>query len=153
MYRKFSDIDEEEEVIDTDDLGLLEHTPNGTSSAKPLRTLTRRSVRPRRLFQAEKQAEAKKVTEEEEEATTDVEENNNPSVDLPEEMSVAARPSADQDQATVKESKRKVNSPFDSWKRVKAGTTSGGRQESKGRKRGLEPSGTTDGAEKKAKAV
>ena len=151
MYRKFSDVDEEEEVIDTDDLDLLEHTPNGTSSAKPLKTLTRKSVRPRRLFQTEGKVEAKKVSEEEE-AATDIEDNDQ-NVNLPNEVPTTAGPSADQDQTTVKEAKRKVNSPFDSWKRVKAGTTPSGGQESKGRKRGLEAHQATDGGEKKPKAL
>ena len=148
MYRKFDDASEDEEVIDTEDLGMLER--NGDiSSVAPLKTLTRKSVKPTRLFQTEEQKRAREA-EKEEEALTDIE--GHPSNDTtrlsspstPTKISESQTPATppptgralrsttkketiDAHLANVsvdersKLEKPKKTSPFDSWKRVKTG--------------------------------
>ena len=161
MYRRFDDEDDEEEEIDDDELGLLEHTPTG-SNAKPLRTLTRRSIKPKRLFQTEAQKEAREV-QDEEEALTDIEEQSSqdedasggvtiiesspvsPSYKIGRSLRSTGKahliPSED-DLNTVEGRSNKKTSPFDSWPRLKSG---GGPapSASKGRKRGA-PEDTID---------
>ena len=53
------DEEDEQEEIDSDDLGLLEHSPE--SNVKSLKPLTRRSIKPKRLFQTEAQKKAREV--------------------------------------------------------------------------------------------
>ena len=147
-------------MIDAEDLGLLER--NGDlSSVAPLKTLTRKSVKPTRLFQTEEQKRARQA-EKEEEALTDIE--GHPSNDAahlaspstPTKISGAHTPATppptgralrstakkeaiDADVVNVSAVERsnlkkpKKASPFDSWKRVKAGTSA---LPSKGKKRG-----------------
>ncbi|OAG40432.1 hypothetical protein AYO21_05332 [Fonsecaea monophora] len=153
VYRRFDDEEDEEEDIDTGDLGLLEHTPKG-SDVKRLRTLTRRSIKPKRLFQTEAQQKAREA-EREEEALTDIEEPT----DQKEDASAAIGNSTSSDISPMSKTKRSLRSsgpapliseevksldtgrrsqkasPFDSWPRLK----SGGRSMAgtpKGKKRG-----------------
>lgn len=115
VYRRFDDQGEdEEEEIDEDDLGLLSRTPGGSERLRPMRTLTRKSIKPTRLFQTEEQKAARE-REKEEEAMTDVEEHS--STD-----SSSVKPQT----KTVKGSKsakepgnEKKTSPFDQWSRAR----------------------------------
>ena len=137
VYRRFED-DEEEEEIDTEDLGLLEHTRNGTAVVKPMKTLTRKSIRPTRLFQTEEQKTAREL-EKEEEAATEIEDNeeidttNNGDIRVdadtgnaqtteqtPHKLSKSSPEVEETPAAQATTTKRK--SPFDSWKRVKKGS-------------------------------
>ena len=118
MYRRFNDAEEEdEEEIDAEDLGLLEHVENGEMTVKPLKTLSRKSIKPTRLFQKEKQKLACE-REQEEEAPTDVDEAaagpSNVNIDE------SAQPFVPSVEAGV--DKPKKTSPFDTWPRVKAGS-------------------------------
>jgi hypothetical protein len=154
VYRRFDDEEDEEEEIDEEDMGLLQRSPE--SSAKSLRTLTRRSIKPKRLFQTEAQKKAREV-QEEEEALTDIEESTGPNADAP-------MPSSDSLTAKTGRSLRstakvlpdefesnspagtsvKKTSPFDAWPRLKSGGSSTAAAY-KGRKRGApEASGDTD---------
>jgi hypothetical protein len=177
LYRRFDDASEDEEVIDAEDLGLLEH--NGDfSSVAPLKTLTRKSVKPTRLFQTEEQKRAREAVKEEE-ALTDIEghpsndvthldslstptrisESHTPATPPPTGRalrSTTKKEAVDADLANVSAvqkstlKKPKKASPFDSWKRVKAGASV---EPSKGKKRGsdvLDESDTT--RSKRAKA-
>ena len=147
-------------MIDTEDLGLLER--NGDlSSVAPLKTLTRKSVKPTRLFQTEEQKRAREA-EKEEEALTDIEghpsndathlsspstptkisESQTPATPPPTGRalrSTAKKETIDAHRANVsvgeksRSEKSKKASPFDSWKRVKAGAAV---VPSKGKKRG-----------------
>ena len=153
VYRRFDDAEDEEEEIDPDDLGLLEHTADG-SDVKPLKTLTRKSVKPTRLFQTEEQQKAREV-EKEEEALTDIEDaeagegdesaeagqSNTKDADLKSGRSLrsttqAAHVTSNATRKEAMDSKSSKNgSPFDSWPRVKTGSRSAG-PTPKGRKRG-----------------
>lgn len=149
VFRRFDDDDDEEEEIDAGDLGLLEHNPKD-SGGKPLKTLTRRSIKPTRLFQTEEQKRAREA-EKEEEALTDIEDPTGPSGDILGEM----RESKESETVPMPKSGRSLRSamkgegganersrhsskkvsPFDSWPRLKStGRSEGG--SSKGRKRG-----------------
>ena len=136
IFRRFDDSKEEEEVIDEDDLGLLAHTGDGASRIRPLRTLTRKSIRPTRLFQKERQ----KHKEEErtaEEALTDVEDDT---VVVTQEHD--SKKEATETGSTRKGRKSQSNgierpsraSPFDAWPRIKAGSRPS--SATKGHKRG-----------------
>jgi len=138
-------VDDEEEVIDTQELGMLEHTPNGTAAVRPLKTLTRRSIKPTRLFQSEEQKRIREM-EKEEEAATDIEDEAEfGSVDVPaptptilnakpasrslrSTRSTAMVTSDDISEPAVGKTKNvkppKKSSPFDSWPRLKAGSSS-----------------------------
>jgi len=113
VFRRFDDQNEEEEEIDEDDLGLLGHASDGAERVRPLRSLTRKSIKPTRLFQTEDQKAARQ-REKEEEAATDVEEHSSA------ESSSAVNPAT-----VVKPSKSAGNpakgktSPFDQWGRAK----------------------------------
>lgn len=150
MYRRFNDEGDDEEGIDEEDLGLLGHTTNGTTDVKPLKTLSRRSIKPKRLFQTEAQKRAREE-EKEEEAATDIEDQgdgtedgpSNPTPHAPESKfgrgmrsKKHTMPSLDQsspDEQSTRNSQK--GSPFDSWPRLKPGPRGvGGSQ--KGKKRG-----------------
>jgi hypothetical protein len=143
-------------VIDADDLGLLEHTQNG-SEKKPLKTLTRKSIKPTRLFQTEEQKRMREL-EKEEEALTDIEDTDDVdggvdsdhlttnhtddnvapakssrSLRSANKVSVLASEEADRN-GTSRHSGKKA-SPFDSWPRVKTGARSDA-STLKGKKRG-----------------
>jgi hypothetical protein len=149
VYRRFNDEGDDEEVIDAEDLGLLEHTTNGTTDVTPLKTLSRRSIKPKRLFQTEAQKRAREE-EKEEEAATDIEDQGDGTKDGPSNsMSHApeskfgrgmrskkhAIPSSDQSSPEEQSSRNsQKGSPFDSWPRLKPGPRGvGGSQ--KGKKR------------------
>jgi hypothetical protein len=177
LYRKFEDASEEEEEIDAEDLGLLERSGD-LSSIAPLKTLTRKSIKPTRLFQTEEQKRIREA-EKEEEALTDIEEqasHDAPQLDSPPTptrvaesqtsrtppptgralRSTGRKEPADIDSVNVsavekgKAKKPKRVSPFDSWKRVKAGASA---VPSKSRKRGSDVLDEGDASSsKKAKA-
>ncbi|KAK4942060.1 hypothetical protein LTR10_018096 [Elasticomyces elasticus] len=151
VFRRFNDDEDEEEEIsaeDLEDLGLLEHTPRG-SRIKPIKTLSRRSIKPTRLFQSEQEKRAREQ-EKEEEALTDIEDatlDGDPlSSNSPEQSpskhvrSLRSARKLSPYEAEVnaqhgsggRSSKR--SSPFDAWPRVKG--SRGATSTSKGRKRG-----------------
>jgi hypothetical protein len=118
VYRRFDDDDDEEEEIDAEELGLLELNPE-KSRVKPLKTLTRRSVKPKRLFQNETQQEALE-NEAAEEALTDIEEGaeQNGNVEKSDVELSPASPTVKKGRSTRSSKKE---SPFDSWPRLKSG--------------------------------
>jgi hypothetical protein len=156
MYRRFDDMEEEEEVIDTDDLGLLEHLSDGAERL-PMKTLTRKSIKPKRLFQTEDQKKAREA-EQEREASTDIEEGGAP-ISVPAEMDgvqvvdlvtpaepgrtlrspkkTANGPPSSKACVVekVKEHHTKNGSPFAAWKRVKGSAGSSAPPSAKGTKR------------------
>lgn len=122
-------------------MGLLGHSPT-TSNTKPIKTLTRRSIKPKRLFESETKKRAREA-EEEEEAVTDIEESTGSNEDAPvtDEDSGVASPTlktgrslrstgaanlvADEAESNgVNTRSGKKTSPFDSWPRLKSGTSS-----------------------------
>lgn len=137
-------------MIDTEDLGLLEHTPNGTTELKPLKTLSRRSIKPKRLFQTDAQKRAREE-EKAEEAATDIEDQDDGAEDGPSPsvssefaskfgrglrskkpiISAAGRDSPEEQEARSSQK----SSPFDSWPRLKPGPR-GGAVSQKAKKRG-----------------
>jgi hypothetical protein len=78
VYRRFADDDEEdEEEIDERDLGLLSPATLEGQPRKPMKTLTRKSIKPTRLFQqSETEKAAREREREEEEALTDREDHS-----------------------------------------------------------------------------
>lgn len=155
MFKRFDDGSEEEEsLLDSTDLGLLEHIQGGTDAVKLLKPLTRRSIKPKRLFQTEEQIQVREAERAEEEVTdVEVEPHTgvaDPPMSSPRSStnarrsprSVAARsvqmPAETEDQnsdETDETKKAKKGSPFDSWKRVKLGAAASTAAAGKGRKR------------------
>jgi hypothetical protein len=158
VFKRFDDGPEEEEPsIDTEDLGLLEHTDGGADALRLLKPMTRRSIKPTRLFQTEEQKRAREAEKIEEEVT-DIEIESN-RADAGVSSSPASRSalhsrrsprstttrSAETPKCTedtgdlspaVDETTKATNrSPFDSWKRVKRGSAVSTAATSKGRKR------------------
>lgn len=129
VYRRFDDAGDEEEVIDPEELGLLARRHGAYETLKPLRTLTRKSIRPRRLFQEEKQ-----TREIDEEADTEIEDNNQAQdEDLEEqEQPSPSRSTRSQMKKVSNSGGSKKTSPFDSWPRLKSGSRS---SSTRGRKR------------------
>ena len=141
----------------------MEH--NGDlSSIAPLKSFTRKSIKPTRLFQTEEQKRAREAKKEEE-ALTDIEErpssgatqlaspstpnkvagSETPATPPPTGRSLRSTAKKEITEADVvsvsaveksKPKKPKKASPFDSWKRVKAGTSAAAAEPSKSRKRG-----------------
>lgn len=168
MFKRFDDGSEEEETtIDPTDLGFLEHTEGGAEALRLVKPLTRRSVKPTRLFQTEEQRKAREAEKAEEEVT-DIEEepstgiaehrvsaSNLSSSGMPSPRTTAKRHAQTPNGQTLSEIKEggtggtgegespavgkvkkpKGASPFDSWKRVKAGVPASIAGSSKGRKR------------------
>jgi hypothetical protein len=145
-------------------LGLLER--NGDlASVAPLKTLTRRSIKPTRLFQTEEQKRTREA-EKEEEALTDIEEQlgrdatllispSTPTKIAESETPATPPPTGRTLRSTSKKDlgntdlvsasalenkakKPKRASPFDSWKRVKATTSTVVAEPPKNRKRGFD---------------
>jgi hypothetical protein len=155
VYRRFEDESEEEEVIeDADDLGLLEHNTHGKVNTSPMKTLSRRSIKPKRLFESETQKRAREA-EKEEEAMTDIEVDANVDAKaangtLPSKTANATTRSkssrilrssrgghltSDESESDKEEPGARQGhkaSPFDSWPRVRSGRSGG---LSKGKKR------------------
>jgi hypothetical protein len=125
VYRRFDDRAEEEEEIDVDDLGLLGHNQDGETRVKPLKTLTRKTIKPTRLFQTDTQKRLRE-REREEEALTDVE-------DHPPVAESSTKPSANVSAKLEADDSIRKASPFDSWRRVKGSAPH--RSTSKGQKR------------------
>jgi hypothetical protein len=147
-------MDEEEEVIDTTDLGLLDRVPDGALRL-PMKTLTRKSIKPKRLFQTEEQKRAREA-EKEEEAATDVEDESTqvdaPAVASGEDVEVIDLITPNEQGRTlrspkkvagskpsvlekVKEHHTKNGSPFAAWKRVKSSAESSAPTSARGTKR------------------
>jgi hypothetical protein len=90
VFKRFDDGSEEEETtVDPNDLGFLEQTGVGAEALALLKPMTRRSIKPTRLFQTEEQKrirEAEKAEEEvtdiEEEPSIDIAESSVPTLDL-----------------------------------------------------------------------
>ncbi|KAJ9610520.1 hypothetical protein H2200_005297 [Cladophialophora chaetospira] len=133
VYRRFDDEDDEKEEIDSDDLGLLDNSPE--SNVKSLKPLTRRSIKPKRLFQTEAQKKAREV-QEEEEALTDIEVPAGQDGDA--EVSSPVSPTLNTGRSLRSTGKAHLftngvelndidthptskTSPFDSWPRLKSG--------------------------------
>lgn len=122
-------------MIDPEALGLLERQPDAREIVKPLKTLTRKSIRPKRLFQQEQQP-----SQSDEEAETEIEDNdvgpsgadNADDVEDPEEQPSPSRSTRSQTKKIGANGRGKKESPFDSWPRLKAGSRS---SSVKGRKR------------------
>ena len=169
MFKRFDDgAEEEETTIDPNDLGLLDHTDADVEALKLLKPLTRRSVRPTRLFQTEEQKRIREAERAEEEAT-DIDEDLSKDVAQSSGRTSDLVPSTRQLRSTTapgstvtpnghtlneaedsnteeasggrspvigRTKKTKKGSPFDSWKRVKAGAVADSPVgASKGRKR------------------
>ena len=144
-------------------MGLLERNRDFASAA-PLKTLTRKSIKPTRLFQTEAQKRTREA-EKDEEALTDIEVQSNsaqlaspstptkvPGSETPATppptgralRSTSKKQTTDADLVGVdavaksKAKKPKRASPFDSWKRMKAGATAVAADLSKSRKRGAD---------------
>ncbi|EXJ83028.1 hypothetical protein A1O3_06845 [Capronia epimyces CBS 606.96] len=167
VYRRFDDGEDVEEEIDSDDLGFLDLTSN-QSSMKPMKTLTRRSIRPTRLFQTEEQKRAREV-EKEEEALTDIEGKDDSDGELASDSrdsslqtarllrstkktNPVASDEAYLSAAGVRQTKRvKPASPFDSWRRVKSGMRMAGTT-TKSRKRAADEVEPGSAVSKKWKA-
>lgn len=149
VYRRFDDEDDEEEEIDSDDLGLLEQSPE--TNVKTLKPLTRRSIKPKRLFQTEAQKKAREV-QAEEEALTDIEDSASQTAEVEESSPVS--PSLETGRSLRSNGKTRLfssgvelndtdthpttttnkTSPFDTWPRMKSGGGSATGPQ-KGRKR------------------
>ncbi|KAK5072108.1 hypothetical protein LTS08_000796 [Lithohypha guttulata] len=126
VYKRFDDTGDEEEVIDPEELGLLVNETDAAEIIKPLKTLTRKSIRPKRLFQTEKQ-----LSQIDEEADTDIEDNQK-EIEPEEEQPSPSRTT----RSSGAGNKKKRTSPFDSWQRLKPGSRSAGSDSStKNRKR------------------
>ena len=168
MFKRFDDGSEEEETtVDPDDLGLLEHRGADVDALKLLKPMTRKSIRPTRLFQTEEQKRAREAEKAEEEVT-DIDEE--PSVGAAESSASIQAPSTNKRQsrrttaasstetpnehtpndteypkaedagdgespAVGRTKTTKRGSPFDSWKRVKPGSSASTVAAGKGRKR------------------
>ena len=144
VFRRFDDAGDEEEVIDPDELGLLSHsysrTANGHEIVRPLKTLTRKSIKPRRLFQDEKSAQyipTQQASQTDEEAETEIEDDQPAEVEEQELFSPPhATRSRTRDVSNSAGGGSKKRSPFDTWPRLKSGARSGDSvPASKGRKR------------------
>lgn len=133
VYRRFDDTGEDEEEIDIDDQGLLEDDQDAEQKLKKVKTLTRKSIKPTRLFQAEIQKRAK-VREQEEEAATDIEEDmiQEPAAESSNRVEGPSRKANTAAKLEGLEKSRK-SSPFDSWPRVKGSSRQS--SASKGQKR------------------
>ncbi|KAK5061270.1 hypothetical protein LTR84_007812 [Exophiala bonariae] len=146
VYRRFTDRGDEEESIDEEDLGLLEYTANGASEVKPLKTLSRRSIKPKRLFQTDAQKRAREE-EKQEEAATDIEDDTDDARDGPSTstslesasklgrgMRTKKRTLAALDRSSPEEQGSRSSqkgSPFDSWPRLKPGRGAGSQKAKK----------------------
>lgn len=127
VYKRFDDAGDEEEVIDPEELGLLARRHGTYETLKPLKTLTRKSIRPRRLFQDP-------TNQLDEEAETEIEDNDHTKdEDLEEqEQPSPSRSTRSQTKKVSNSGGSKKTSPFDSWPRLKSGSRS---SSTRGRKR------------------
>jgi len=134
VYRRFDDLGDEEEVIDPEELGLLQRERGGKEIAAPLKTLTRKSIKPRRLFQTEEKQQ-QKFHHTDEEAETEIEDNREGSASE-QELPSPSRATSSKVPGAASASGGKKRSPFDSWPRLKSGDRSSlSVPASKGRKR------------------
>lgn len=166
LYRKFNETDDAEEAaespIDVSDLGLLSQSSNPNeptpTQMRKLRPLTRKSVKPTRLFQSEKQKrnrEAKK----EEEVATDIEDAfassptamGTPTGLSPTLVDVKNAESDEEKPSEVIRKRGKKVSPFDTWKRVKRGSGETSAT-TKGKKRDLDEVSGEQVTKKKTRA-
>lgn len=125
MFRRFNDAGDDDEEIDPGDLGLLSHLNHigdPVKRTRPLRTLTRKSIKPKRLFESEEDKAARE-REKEEEIMTDVEERTSEEEGLGKEISKTTA-SLKSRNDSVKATEKKT-SPFDKWPRLKNGSREG----------------------------
>jgi hypothetical protein len=108
VYRRFDDLEDEDEEISDSDVGLLAHADSRAPRARPLRTLTRKSIKPTRLFETEQQKKLR-MEQSEEEAVTDLED-------------VEDSDAADESIKIKRGKAGKKSSPFDTWPRLKKGS-------------------------------
>lgn len=109
VFRRFDgEDDEEEEDIEGEDIELLSQAAVDGRRQRSLKTLTRKSIKPTRLFQTEEQKAARE-REKEEEAATDVEDHSTSTLPI-------AEPSTSEIKARTSDKK---TSPFDQWGRAK----------------------------------
>jgi hypothetical protein len=101
-------LEDEDEEISDGDVGLLAYADGDATRARPLRTLTRKSIKPTRLFETEEQKKLRKE-QAEEEAVTDLED-------------VEDGDGADESVKLKQAKAGKKSSPFDSWPRLKKGS-------------------------------
>lgn len=116
VFRRFADEDEEEEEIDELDLGLLESATIDGQARKPIKTLTRKSIKPTRLFQSEGEKVARE-RETEEEALTDVEDQSSASIAA--SPTSKTKPNDKSVSPTETQLISKKTSPFNQWTRAK----------------------------------
>lgn len=148
-------MEEEEEVIDTEDLGLLEHLSDGAERL-PMKTLTRKSIKPKRLFQTDEQKKAREA-EKQREVSTDIEDGgvsvvpaeidgvevvdfvtpaeSGRTLRSPKKTTNGPTSSKTSVVEKVKEHHTKNGSPFAAWKRVKGSAGSSAPPRAKGTKR------------------
>lgn len=128
MFRRFDDAGDEEETIDTADLGLLSRSSHQTTQVRGLRTMTRKSIKPQKLFQKELAAKnpAQILQLADEEAETEIEDNDHEHTAGEEEV-LTRTPRKKTRPKTIAEqsAKKRTSSPFDSWPRLKSGSGSG----------------------------
>lgn len=127
MFRRFDDAGDEEETIDTADLGLLSRSSHQTTQVRGLRTMTRKSIKPQKLFQNELAAKSPAQTQQlaDEEAETEIEDNDHEHT-AGEEEALTRTPRKKTRPKTIAEqsAKKRTSSPFDSWPRLKSGSAS-----------------------------
>lgn len=124
-------------MIDPEELGLLEREVNGRDLVRPLKTLTRKSIKPRRLFQDEPSAQRvpQQASQSDEEAETEIEDNH-PAENDEQELPSPSRATRSRTRDVSNSAGSKKRSPFDAWPRLKSGARSSGSvPASKGRKR------------------
>ncbi|RVX68150.1 hypothetical protein B0A52_08658 [Exophiala mesophila] len=136
IYRPFNDETDESEIIAAEDYASAEDVND--ADRKPMRTLTRKSIKPTRLFETEVQKRARDL-EREEEADTDIEDSSNwhnskiiVQNEDPHSEAKLDPPTSDEsgeDHRTRRSHRSKKGSPFDTWPRVRGSSA-------KGKKRG-----------------
>jgi hypothetical protein len=114
VYRRFAGEDDEEEEIDEEDADVFNRAATDGARRTRMKTLTRKSVKPTRLFQTDEQKAARQ-REKEEETTTDVEEEDDRSSTDPQ----AAEPSTNSSKPAATQADDKKTSPFDQWGRAR----------------------------------
>lgn len=125
-------------MIDPEELGLLTRREDGAEIVKPLKTLTRKTIKPKRLFQPEPE-----LLQSDEEAETEIEDNHQQALERTDPEEEQPSPSRATRSGATKEvsgsstgTKRKRGSPFDTWQRLKSGSrASDAIPATKGRKR------------------
>ena len=113
MFRRFNDAGDDEEEFEVDEPGLLSYSNDSVQRTRPMRTLTRKSIKPKRLFESEEDRLAR-LKGKEEEIATDIDDRASE-----EEISTATA-SHKHVKGSIKSGDKKT-SPFDKWPRLKKG--------------------------------